>query len=106
MSTDLADLLARVRAATGSDRDLDAAIADRLDQGGRGADVPPYTSSVDACLDLVDRVLPGWHWHVGYGPQGVVPYAALANGPARHEASAPTVPLALLSALLAAKLAG
>ena len=24
-------------------------------------------------------VLPAWHWHIGYGPRGVVPYAVLTN---------------------------
>jgi hypothetical protein len=34
---------------------------------------------------------------------GVLPYAALSHGHIRHEASAPTVPLALLAVVLEAK---
>ena len=68
--------------------------------------VPPYTSSVDACLDLIGSTLPKWHWHVGHGPRGILPYASLTcdeAGPAiRVEATAPTVPLALLGALVKA----
>lgn len=93
----LVDKLAR---ATGSDPDLDAAIAAQF--GGRSADPPPYTGSVDACIDLVHAQLAGWGWHVGFGPSGVLPYAALHDDTRRVEASAPTVPLALLRALAAA----
>lgn len=75
MRSDLTQLSKRVRAATGRDNDLDRSIAELLDHGA--AEVPAYTGSVDACIDLVHRVLPGWSWHVGYGPRGVVPYAAV-----------------------------
>lgn len=104
MRTELNDLLARVRSATGRERQLDAAIADLLRDADSMSDAPEYTASVDACIELVHRVLPGWGWHVGYGPRGVVPYAAVSNGPTRHAASAPTVPLALLAAMLMAKI--
>jgi hypothetical protein len=103
MTPDLMKLSQRVRAATGRDRELDKSIADLFDRSV--SDTPEYTGSVDACIDLVHRVLPGWSWHVGYGPRGVLPYAALSHGPARHETSAPTVPLALLAALLETKVA-
>ncbi|HET6518667.1 MAG TPA: hypothetical protein VFG47_02470 [Geminicoccaceae bacterium] len=103
MTADLSDLLQRVRAATGHDPDLDAAIAG-LEH--RAAEVPAYTASVDACLALVHRALPGWGWHVGYDARGVIPYAAVSKGRARHEAGAPTVPLALLAAILRAKTGG
>ena len=43
--------------------------------------------------------MPGWHWHVGYGPKGVMPYASISNGKIRCEAIAATVPLALLTTL-------
>jgi hypothetical protein len=92
----------RIRAATGRDRELDKSIADVLEHSPRP--IPEYTGSVDACIDLVHRVLPAWSWHVGYGPTGVLPYATLARGHTRHETSAPTVPLALLAAVLEAKL--
>ena len=57
------------------------------------------------CSDLVKRVLPGWHWHVGYGPEGVLPYASLYSEQRLYEATAGTVPLAPLSALLRARVA-
>ena len=82
--------------------ELDAAIAEVLDPDHGADDPPSYTGSVDACIELVHHVLPGWGWHVGYGPKGILPYAALTHDDARHEASAPTVPLALLLALLEA----
>ncbi len=105
MSADIADLLARVRAATGHDVDLDAAIDAELPLDG--ADAPAYTASVDACLALIGHALPGWHWHVGYGAKGVMPYARVSDRTNTHraEATAATVPLALLDALLQAKLA-
>jgi hypothetical protein len=102
MRQDLTQLLQRLRAATGRDRELDGLIADMFDDSP--AETPPYTGSVDACTDLAHRVLPGWAWHVGYGARGVIPYAVLSHGDARHEASAPTVPLALLAVIVAAKL--
>ena len=104
MTAELTDLLRRVRAATGHDPELDAALAAGL--GHRTAEVPAYTASVDACIALLHRVLPGWGWHVGYDARGVIPYAAVSKGRARHEAGAPTVPLALLAAILRAKTGG
>jgi hypothetical protein len=102
MRQDLMQLSRRLRAATGRDRELDESIADMFDHDP--AEPRAYTGSVDACIDLVHRVLPGWAWHVGYGPKGVIPYAVLSHGDARHEASAPTVPLALLAVILEARL--
>lgn len=72
---------------------------------------PGYTASVDTCLALIGRALPGWRWHVGHGPRGILPYAVLTrdegDGPHRRaEAVAPTVPLALLRALVKARRAG
>ncbi len=89
-----------MKAATGAERALDRAVHEAL---GDGADeVPPYTASVDACIELVHGALPGWGWHVGFGPLGIIPYASLHKDEARFEASAPTVPLALLAATIAA----
>ena len=51
------------------------------------------------------RLLPGWSWHVGWNASGVLPYARIESGPHRLiEAAGPTVPLALLRALVAATL--
>lgn len=93
--TDLQDLLGRVEAATGADRELDRAIWWPVsclpsglymegDDGARYADVcvglsdtpdwrhlglyddaPFYTASLDAALALCERVLPGWTWDIG-----------------------------------------
>ena len=82
MTAELTDLLRRVRAATGHDPTLDAALAAGLEH--RTAEIPADTASVDACLALVHRVLPGWGWHVGYDARGVIPYAAVAKGQTRH----------------------
>jgi hypothetical protein len=64
-----------------------------------------FTSSIDLCVSLIERVLPGWHWHVGFGPKGVLPYASVYTNQLHYEAMAGTVPLALLSALLQARAA-
>ena len=100
----LETLIARLAALKGRDHDLDAAIAEQLDDMTDAAAVPPYTASVDRCLELLHRCLPDWHWHLGYGANGVLPYAVLTRGDRRHEAMAATVPLALLIALARASL--
>jgi hypothetical protein len=114
----LAALARRLAHATGADPALDAVIAAALDPDrppGPAPDpalrpAPGYTASVDACLDLIARALPGWRWHVGHGANGVLPYAALSHADAdadgdgrRVEAAGPTMPLALLRALVQAK---
>ncbi len=104
VTNNVTKLLRRVRAATGSDQQLDRDIARYLIvPADKSEGRPPYTASVDACIALMERVMPGWHWHVGYGPKGVMPYASLSKGKIRVEAIAATVPLALLTALLEAK---
>lgn len=106
MDRDIAELLERVRSGTGSDSGLDAEISRCLDGPQQGAgDPPPYTSSIDRCIDLLHRVLPAWAWHTGFGPRGVVPYASVSKGETRFEATAATVPLAILQAILEARLA-
>ena len=87
MADDLGPLLAALEAATGSDPALDSSVA-----------------SVDRCLGLLATALPGWTWHVGYGAGGLFPYAALTNGRVRVVAEAPTVPLALLVAMVKARI--
>ena len=98
MSGTVDDLRRRVEAATGADRELDQALAHAL---GGPKPAPDYSASVDRCLDLVHACLPGWAWHVGWNASGVLPYATLHGGPHLVAAAAPTVPLALLRALLA-----
>jgi hypothetical protein len=97
MRSDLTKLSKRIRAATGRDRELDKSIADPLEHSA--AKMPEYNGSVAACIDWVRRVLPAWSWLTDYGPGGVLPYAALSHGHARHETSARTVPLALPAVL-------
>lgn len=87
--TDLSELIERVKAATGPDRDLDIALLplwepghdalksydDRYQtelrdgvfsvwklDGGYSASIqfPRFTTSIDAALALAERVLPGW----------------------------------------------
>ena len=72
--TDLAQLLARIEAATGPDREVDAAMwltfvekhmlgqKIDLDMIGRW---PAYTASIDAIVALIERALPGWCPSVG-----------------------------------------
>lgn len=95
------DLERRLDQATGSDRALDQALARLADPAATGA-APDYTASVDRTVDLVHALLPGWSWHVGWNATGVLPYATLHQGERLVEASAPTVPLALLRALVRA----
>jgi hypothetical protein len=57
MMSDLLKRSKRVRAATGHDVDLNRSIADLLGHGV--TKISEYTGLVDACIDLVHRVLPG-----------------------------------------------
>src|SRR5512134_1147056 len=104
-SQELHLLLQRLRQAEGRDGALDRKIAQDLDVGAPTTEVPAYTASVDCCLDLLHRLLPGWRWHVGYSASGILPYAFVADGGCRFEATAPTVPLALLIVITQAHLA-
>jgi hypothetical protein len=103
----LEDLKKRVLAATGEDRELDRLIGETLDPDG--ASTCRYSSSVDDCIALIGAILPDWSWHVGHGPLGVMPYASLHRkttaddrSDMRVEATASTVPLALLRAMVKA----
>jgi hypothetical protein len=96
----LASLLSHIKAATGADRTLDAAIEQTL--RGRSQDPPDYTASVDHCLDLLHELLPDWHWHIGRGARGIMPYASLSNGQITVSADGITVPLVLLAAIVMA----
>lgn len=100
MDATLDGLLARLESATGSDRQLDAALAQAF---GGGEPAPDYTASVDRSLDLIHVLLPGWAWHIGWNATGVLPYATLHGPQGLIAASAATVPLALLKALLRAR---
>ncbi len=107
-TTALLNLQDLISAATGKEPELDRKIAQLL-LGETGSPPEPYTSSVDKCIELISKRLSGWHWHIGHGPSGILPYASLrkTHDPAssdgmRVEALAPTVPLALLKAAVQA----
>lgn len=101
----LRTLKTQIAEATGPSLALDTLIAETMSPAGAAGGAENYTSSVDTCLRLIESVLPGWHWHVGHGPTGILPYASLSTAARaseetshRVEATAPTVPLALLHA--------
>jgi len=96
----LASLLSHIKGAVGADRALDAAIEQTL--RGLAKDPPDYTASVDHCLDLLHDVLPDWHWHLGRGARGIMPYASLSKGRDTVSAGGITVPLVLLAGIVMA----
>ncbi|MCP5080658.1 MAG: hypothetical protein GY948_03065 [Alphaproteobacteria bacterium] len=102
MHANLKTLNKQIAETTGPCRALDALISTSLPTAQAGEPKENYTSSVDACLRLIGAVLPNWHWHVGHGPTGILPYVTLSStameADYRVEATAPTVPLALLHA--------
>lgn len=125
-STPRGSLIARLEDAEVGSRELDAEIAAALDGWSgfglrtsqiegrpRGSDrfsTPPhYTTSLDAALALVERVLPGW-WPGFQKNRGSLErkrWAAWLDGPHHSgvdaiEVSAATAPLALCIALLKA----
>jgi hypothetical protein len=105
--SDLSSLIARVEAAAGPDREIDAEIdlaifPDRrivgdhvIDRMGFGKPVPHYTSSIDAALTLLPE-------GAGYNLQGAgdAHYAISAG---HYSKKCPTPALALLSAILKAR---
>lgn len=100
MLSTLQSLQRRIESGNGADRALDADIEKIL----RGpSDHPPdYTASVDRCLELLHGVLPNWHWHLGHGATGMMPYATLSKGQTRVSADGTTVPQVLLAAIIKA----
>jgi hypothetical protein len=134
--TSLYDLRERVRAATGPDRELDGEICIALGgehnsmwrrpgEAGWYGGPADVTASVDACLALLEKVLPGWVCalglsHVDFRSHMDKPFSADVMGPvswrvidrdvgeepvfASHGAYAETLPLAFLDAILTAKI--
>ena len=100
MHSSLRLLQDRIESATGADRDLDAEIARTL--GETDGNALDYTASVDRCLDLLHTRLPAWHWHLGRGPSGMLPYASLTKGKTTVSADGTTVPLVLLAVIIKA----
>ncbi len=91
---DSEDFAKTLRKASGADARIDRAIAERF--AVASAD---YSSSVDLCRSLVGQLLPEWRLHVGYGANGIFPYASLSKGDETFTADAPTLPLAVLRVL-------
>ncbi len=89
------ELPAPLKIAIGASGRLDRAVA-------RTFDVPmrDYSSSVDACLQLIHEKLPKAHWHVGRTEDGVSLYASLSQGRRKEESTSGTVPLALLNVVV------
>lgn len=107
MPITLEDLESLIDGATGPSDRLDREIAAVIEGSDGNSRIPAYTASVDECIALVKNTLPEWHWHLGHGPMGIVPYASMSRDDKDAneilvQASAPTVPLALLSALVKA----
>lgn len=120
MTTNLQSLLTRVEAATSGDRELDTLIAIAFTPDARKSEehhwtlfeigdyrlayAEPYTSSLDAALALVARVLPEWrpyleNWGVVPGREWRV---TLRYWDKRANAWGTTPALAILSVLLRA----
>lgn len=83
--------------AGGADPALDRAIAAAFAVPDAG-----YSGSVEHCRALLAAALPDWRLHLGYGASGVFPYALLTAHGRRCLAEAPTLPLAILRAAVAA----
>lgn len=131
-SSEIEGLLSRLETATGPDREIDRWLELLLVQNGRRGcfktneswvkaarerrwATDHFTRSIDAALDLVERCLPGWKlsFHLGglWGEEqpgahlAEPDFAALSRKNKRYEqsrANAPTLPLAILIALLRA----
>lgn len=110
----LTAFLARLEAAEGPNRVLDADIKRYLAPTERGYNQvsPPYTASLDAALALCERVLPksGWGLQSNTKGQRGQPrdcfWATVGMyEPGRYDGAASTPALALLSALLRALIA-
>lgn len=117
--SDLQSLLERLEKATGPDREIDQDIEDIVRLGIAPRDkplpfCPKYTSSLDAALSLVERVLPPLptadHKHseirlqIADGDTNAVIDRDTFSGEAVTIASAATPALALCLALVRAKL--
>jgi len=96
---DWVSLGAKLHGAGGADPRLDIAIAEAF-----GVPAGSYTESIEDCRRLVALALPGWHLHIGFAASGVFVYASLSKGEASASAESPTVPLAILRALVAMKI--
>ena len=117
-------LIDRLKAATGPDRELDCLIFCETAQspftsyypdcvlaslGGFAArleisDIDHYTASIDAALALVERMLPVHRFalYTNGGGNGPCCLVAIGDEPIVANVHAPTLPLAILTALFTA----
>ena len=106
-------LLQRLRAATGPDRELDAEIAQSLgwecidnrnrywrDPDGIDAALPHYTRSVDDALTLVPN---GWRWRCAQTSDGFVAFGTFPHTTKQTGGHAPTAALAICIASMEAR---
>lgn len=111
-------LAERVEGATGPSSDLDhdihawmvAAVGTPMERDSYWGPLsrrPPYSSSIDGALGLVERVLPGWSKDIYIADNGsAVKLASPLPRSVEHwGTSRTTAPLAILAALLRALLA-
>lgn len=124
MLDQLQSLADKLEGLSGADRETDWHIADAFQlpepwphstlwppfvEGSRfDKRIPTYTASLDATVALVEQVLPGWAWAVmSASPNEDKPWAGLARSRGAMTGfgeTAPTAPLALLRALVSAKI--
>ncbi len=131
--TTLQSLRDRVANAPGPDRHADTLIAHGIDgwtikkiggkphfshpeevpvaRDGKPSNYPSYTSSIDAALALVERVLPGWEDFTGFNPDHYFngkrgcAYCVLSLDDKKYSVVAHTRPLAIILATLDALIA-
>ncbi|MBD3728376.1 MAG: hypothetical protein IE933_01595 [Sphingomonadales bacterium] len=96
-STELGRLAEALEMASGADKQIDATLAALF-----GVDPAEFTSSAEVSRRLSAQLLPRWQLRVGYDVCGIFPSATVSLGGRRHGAVAPTVPLAVLRALISA----
>ncbi|WP_296200539.1 hypothetical protein [uncultured Hyphomicrobium sp.] len=114
MTADLSALIARLEAAEVGSHELDKAVsvacgstiqvwAETASDGTFLGSVRPVTTSLDAALALVERVLPGWSWEIytAYQIKGLMKYGC--NLDEQDTAYAFTPALALCLAVLKAR---
>lgn len=113
-AADLKALRGRLRAASGSDRELDIAVgglwpnppfnvSDKVFRNAKPV-CPFFTASIDAALALCERKLPGWGFVLTTNDDGGFLFELCRNNTpgAGPDCEAPTAPLAILLALLEA----
>lgn len=96
-SVELGHLADALEVVSGSDKQIDASIAELFE-----IEPAEFTSSAAESRRLSAQLLPHWQLRVGYDVCGIFPSATVSLGDRRHSSVAPTVPLAVLRALISA----